>query len=214
MLLLIRCLLSYCLTGFSILAAALQAFPFQGLFLLYLKHYQDKPFTQTNINTYPIAVQAVGIVSEIVTSWYLDKTGHRTRTGLVICFIQIVCAAILLVPNVPYAAAFFAFYTSGSSYAITPLLYGWGNIICIRAGDDAQRAVVIAAMVTGGQLLWTWWGIVIYPATDAPYWKKGSIAMICGSVLLGGYLFVVRWVSSYMSSEGAHPGCAYEIIKH
>lgn len=173
----------------------MQAFPVQGLFLLWLKHYQGKPYTQTNVNTYPLGVQSVGIVSELLTSWYVDRTGHRLRTGIFICSIQVACAAILVVPDIPHAATFVAYYVSGSSFAISPLLYGWANIICIRAGDDAQRAVIIAAMVSAGMILWTWWGIVMYPATDAPYWKKGSIAMVCVAICLCGILFLIRWVS-------------------
>jgi ACS family pantothenate transporter-like MFS transporter len=50
-------------------------------------------------------------------------------------------------------------------------------------------------MNLGGQILYTWWGIVMYPATDVPYWKKGSITMIVVVFVFIGFAFVVRWVS-------------------
>jgi ACS family pantothenate transporter-like MFS transporter len=193
--------ISWCLILFSLSCSALQAIPLQGLFLLYLKNFQGAPFTQANVNTYPLGIQAVGIVSELVAAYYLDKTGHRIRTGIAICTIQMVCAIILVIPNVPFAAAFFAFYASGTAYAVNPLLYGWANIICIRYGDDAKRGVVLASMVGTGIILWTFWGIVMYPATDSPYWKKGYIAMMCVSVAMSSVLFLVKWVSHTSRSQ-------------
>jgi hypothetical protein len=41
-------------------------------------------------------------------------------------------------------------------------------------------------------ILYTFWGIALYPATDAPYWKKGYIAMI---VILLATTWVVHLVS-------------------
>jgi ACS family pantothenate transporter-like MFS transporter len=35
----------------------------------------------------------------------------------------------------------------------------------------------------------------MYPATDAPYWKKGSITMIVVVFVFCGMAFVVKWVS-------------------
>lgn len=165
------------------------------MFLLWLKNYQDRPFTQTNINTFPLGIQAVGIVAELVAGYYLDKTGNRIITALTIAGIQLTCAIILIIPNVPFGAAFFAFYASGTSYAVNPLMYQWANVLLGREGDDAKRGVVLASMVGAGILLWTWWGIVFYPATDAPYWKKGSIALMCMCFLFLGVVMVVRWVS-------------------
>ena len=36
-----------------------------------------------------------------------------------------------------------------------------------------------------------WWSIVFYPATDAPRFRKGAIAMICVSVATLGITWVV-----------------------
>jgi hypothetical protein len=74
-------------------------------------------------------------------------------------------------------------------------MYGWASTIMQRGGDDAVRAVVIGSMTTAGQVLYTFWGIVMYPATDAPYWKKGSITMIVVVFAFVGWSFVVKWVS-------------------
>ncbi|KAK0386059.1 hypothetical protein NLU13_5896 [Sarocladium strictum] len=193
----------WCLILFSIICAAFQGIPLQGLFLLYLKHYKGQPFTQDNITTYPLGIQAVGAVSELLVAWFLDFTGQRILTGVILAGIQIVAAAILLVPNVSYGAAFFAFYASGTAYAIQPLLYGWANVICIRYADDAKRGIILSSMAGVGIFLWTWWGIVLYPATDAPYWKKGCITMIVVSVAVVAVCVVVSWLDRHSLSEKA-----------
>jgi ACS family pantothenate transporter-like MFS transporter len=41
----------------------------------------------------------------------------------------------------------------------------------------------------------------MYPATDVPYWKKGSITMIVVVFVFIGFAFVVRWVS-IVADEG------------
>lgn len=191
----------------------MQAFPLQGLFLLWLKNHKGEPFTQANITTYPLGIQAVGIVSELIVAYFLDITGNRIVTGMGIIAVQIVCASVLLVPNMSYAGSFFAFYASGSSYAVNPLMYQWANIILGREGDDAKRGVILASMVGTGMILWTFWGIALYPATDAPYWKKGSITIICVSVALVGVVFLVRWVSIFLCLLQAVSGRANVIVR-
>lgn len=182
---------------FSLLSAALQAIPTQNLMLLFLKNQQKvQHYTQAQVNTLPLGVQALGIVAELGASLVIDRLPrHRVTVGLTLCGLQAISAIILLVPTTTLAAHFAAFYLAATAYSINPLLYGWINVIVARGGDDAARSVVIAAMVASGFLLWTFWGIVLYPADDAPYWRDGYIALLCIIVALSGWLFVVRWVS-------------------
>lgn len=109
--------------------------------------------------------------------------------------MQLVTASLLLVRNLSESGVFAAHYLSGTSYIVNPLMYGWASTICQRAGDDAVRSVVLYSMATGGQVLYTFWGIVMYPATDVPYWRKGSITMLVVVFVWVGFTFVVRWVS-------------------
>ncbi|KAJ3950041.1 uncharacterized protein N0V96_001177 [Colletotrichum fioriniae] len=155
----------------------------QGNFILWLKYHAES-FTQSQINTYPLGVQAVGIVTNIMAAWHMDATGTRVPMVVLVCLIQIVCAAMLLVPNLPYAGTMFAFYASGSSYMVNPLIFGWASIILQRSGDEAVRSVTVYAMNIGATTLYTFWGIVFYAADEAPYWKKGAIVMIVCSVIV------------------------------
>lgn len=184
----------------SPVCATLEAFPLQNNFLIWLK-YQKKYFTQSQINTYPLGIQAVGIVSNMLAAWHMDVTGTRIPMAILACLLQLVTAAMLVVPNLPFAGTFFAFYLGGTAYMVNPLIFGWANIILQRTGDDALRSVTLYCMNIGSMVLYTFWGIVFYSAADAPYWKKGSIVlMVCCFVMLG-YMWVVFKVRSLSLSE-------------
>jgi ACS family pantothenate transporter-like MFS transporter len=109
--------------------------------------------------------------------------------------LQLITAILLLVPNLSTAGTFFAFYLSGTSYIVNPIIYGWASVICQRTGDDAARSVILYIMSLVQSLLYTFWGIALYPATDAPYWKKGCITMIVVVFAFFGVTATVVWVS-------------------
>jgi ACS family pantothenate transporter-like MFS transporter len=109
---------------------------------------------------------------------FIDRTGQRVPMVVLAAVIQLVTAILLLQPRLSDGGVFAAHYLSGTSFIVNPVMYGWANSILQRTGDDAARSVILYTMSMSGQLLYTWWGIVMYPATDVPYWKKGSIAMV------------------------------------
>jgi ACS family pantothenate transporter-like MFS transporter len=184
------------LTGYSLLATALEAFVLQGLFLLYLKAHASR-FPAHAPTTYPLGIQAVSIVSNIAAGYIIDATAQRLPMVLLTGVFQLISASLLLVRDIPTPAAFFAFYLAGTSYIVNPLLYGWASVICQRAGDDAQRSVVLYAMSLVQAVLYTFWGVVLYPATDAPYWRNGCIAMIVVVFAFFAGTGAVVWVSFF-----------------
>ncbi|KAK8068969.1 Pantothenate transporter liz1 [Apiospora phragmitis] len=161
----------------AVICGTLEAFVVQNLLLLWLKSYSNH-FSQSQINTYPLGVQAVGIVSNFLAAIHIDATGKRVPMGMLACVLQLVAAIILLVPTISFPWTFFAQYLAGTSYMVNPVSYGWANIILQRGGDDALRSVTLYAMNAASTCLYTFWGIVLYPASDAPYWRNGYIAMI------------------------------------
>ncbi|KLO88629.1 transmembrane transporter Liz1p [Fusarium fujikuroi] len=188
--------LLYVCCVFSVLGSALQSYVVQGLMLLYLKFRKDiDGFTQSEVNTLPIPTHAVGIVAELSVSFFMDRYNRRMSLGFLLCSIQIICSIVLLVPGMSVAGNLTALYLSASAYGINPLLYGWSSNILARTADDAARSVTLASMAASDGLLWTFWGIVMFPADHAPYWRNGYIGMLCVSAAMIGWLFVVRWVS-------------------
>lgn len=164
--------------------------------LLYMKYRQDiDGFSQAQVNTFPIPTHAIGIVAELSAAVAFDRFNQRLSIGFILCAIQIACSVVLLIPNMTVAGNLTVLYLAATAYGINPLLYGWSSNIASRTADDAARSVILASMAASDGLLWTFWGIVLYPADDAPYWRNGYIAMLVVSVALASWLFVVRWVS-------------------
>lgn len=186
----------YILCLFSMACSALEAFCVQNLYLLWLKYYSEKGFfTQTQVNTYPLGIQAMGIVSNMLAAVYIDATGRRVPMGILACALQLISTIILFIPNMAWGGTMFAFYLAGSSYIVNPLLFGWASIICQRGGDDARRSVIITSMNVFAQILYTWWGIVLFPADKVPYWRDGYIGMVVVIVVMFSLIWAVLWVS-------------------
>jgi ACS family pantothenate transporter-like MFS transporter len=182
------------LISFSVICTSLEAFCTQNLMLLWLTKHKET-YSTTQRTMFPLGISAVGIVSNFSAAIFIDATGKRLPMGFLAAGLQTLCSILLLVPSMSHTGILFAFYLAGSSYIVNPLLFGWANVICQRGGDDALRSVTLYAMNASASILYTFWGIALYPATDAPYWKKGAIAMICMSAVMAAMLFVVRWVS-------------------
>ena len=115
--------------------------------------------------------------------------------------LQLLVAVLLLVPTLPTAGVFFAFYLSGTSYIVNPILYGWASVICRRGGDDAARSIVLYVMSMVQSITYTFWGIALYPATDAPYWQKGYITMIVVVFAFFGTTAAMQWVSRVVAES-------------
>ena len=120
------------------MCAAIEGFPFQNSFLLWLK-YHKATFSQTQINTYPIGVQAVGIVANMLAAWHMDATGQRVPMAILACLLQVVVGSMLLVKSLSFAGTFFAFYLAGTAYMVNPLIFGWANIILQRSAERSHR---------------------------------------------------------------------------
>ncbi|KAF5593640.1 transmembrane transporter Liz1p [Fusarium pseudocircinatum] len=194
--------LLYVCCVFSVLGSALQSYVVQGLMLLYLKFRKDiDGFTQSEVNTLPIPTHAVGIVAELSVSFFMDRYNRRMSLGFLLCSIQIICSIVLLIPGTSVAGNLTALYLSASAYGINPLLYGWSSNILARTADDAARSVTLASMAASDGLLWTFWGIVMFPADHAPYWRNGYIGMLCVSAAMVGWLFVVRWLDRHTAKK-------------
>lgn len=178
----------YLMASLSVISGMLEAFAFQGMFLLWMK-YNKKRFSQTAITTYPLGIQAVAIVSQIGAGMFIDRTGQRMPMIVLAAVIQLVTAILLLQPHLSDGGVFTAHYLSGTSFIVNPVMYGWANSILTRTGDDAVRSVTLYTMALSGQTLYTFWGLILYPATDAPYWKKGAITMVvvCFAYVAIGY---------------------------
>ncbi|KAH7120648.1 major facilitator superfamily domain-containing protein [Dactylonectria macrodidyma] len=180
-------------TVFWMLGGALEAFSTQTCMVLWMK--ASGLFTVPQNNTYPLGITAIGIVLTLLTSVAIDATGIHAPYGFMACAVQIIgCIVLLCWDTIGSGGKMAAYYLAGTAYLIQPVVFTWANKVLARDGDDAARAVILYAMNGGSSVLFSFWGITLYPAADAATgFRKGSIAMIVVSVSLAAWICVVWW---------------------
>ncbi|KAH8830716.1 MFS general substrate transporter [Flagelloscypha sp. PMI_526] len=129
------------------------------------------------IDYYPTGLTAVAIASTLICATWTDYTKKRWPVLVYMAISCIIAAIILLAPKSPRGLQFFAFCASYAGQATT---FAWANQIC--ADDDQERGIVLASMNLFNNVINAWWPLVLYPATDAPRFFKGMIALICMSI--------------------------------
>ncbi|KAJ3575155.1 hypothetical protein NP233_g1289 [Leucocoprinus birnbaumii] len=149
-------------------------------------------YTVEQTDFYPSGVTAVGIASTLVCATWTDYTGVRWPVLVYMSVACIIAAICLLVWSSPTGLKFFAFYIAGASYAGQATTFAWANEIC--ADDDQERSIVLASMNMWNNVVNAWWSIVFYPATDAPRFHKGMIALLCISVATLGVTHLVYYL--------------------
>ncbi|KAA1466254.1 MFS general substrate transporter [Dentipellis sp. KUC8613] len=149
-------------------------------------------YTVEQTDYYPSGVTAVGIASTLVCATWTDYTRQRWPVLVYMAAACTVAAICILVWSSPTGLKFFAYYLAGAAYSGQATTFAWANQIC--ADDDQERAIVLASMNMWNNVINAWWPLVLYPATDAPRFRKGMIAMIatCAATL------VVTWLVWYL----------------
>ncbi|PFH52537.1 hypothetical protein AMATHDRAFT_139535 [Amanita thiersii Skay4041] len=146
-------------------------------------------YTVEQIDFYPSGMTAVAIASTLVCAILTDRNAIRWPVVVYMSIAGITASICILIWSSPTGLKFFAYYIAGASYAGQATTFAWANQIC---ADDAQeRAIVLASMNMWNNVVNAWWSIVFYPATDAPKFRKGMIAMICICVVTLGITWVV-----------------------
>ncbi|KAI0053063.1 MFS general substrate transporter [Auriscalpium vulgare] len=149
-------------------------------------------YTVEQIDNYPSGMTAFAITSTLVCATWTDRSQRRWPVLVYMATACTVSAICILVWRSPTGLKFFAYYLAGASYAGQATTFAWANQIC--ADDYQERAIVLASMNMWNNVINAWWPLVLYPATDAPRFHKGMIAMIavCAATL------VVTWLVWYL----------------
>ncbi|KAB5533651.1 major facilitator superfamily domain-containing protein [Coniochaeta sp. 2T2.1] len=151
---------------FWVIGGALEAFCNQSCMLIWMKASGE--FTVAQNNNYFLGVTAIGIVVTLAASIAIDASGKHAPWGILTCLLQIVAAGILLAwTGINTQTKMAAYYLAGTAYAIQPVCFVWATQVLNRERDDAARAVTLYSMNGASSVLFAFWGIVLYPATDA-----------------------------------------------
>ncbi|KAH8113343.1 MFS general substrate transporter [Phellopilus nigrolimitatus] len=177
----------YCCSLLFAISGETESFGSNNLMGQWLKAIGGYSVEQTDY--YPSGQTAFAIVSTLVCATWTDYTRARWPVLVYMSIALIVSSILILIWSTPTAAKFFAYYLAGASYAGQATTFAWANQIC--ADDDQERAIVLASMNMWNNVINAWWPLVLYPASDAPRFHKGMIAMICTCVATLGVTALV-----------------------
>ncbi|KAK9246153.1 major facilitator superfamily domain-containing protein [Lipomyces tetrasporus] len=149
---------------------------------LYLKYYKNE-FSIPQINNLPTVTNAISVVTTLAASWYTDKTRNPFLPAFLATSMYCITAYILVGWYVPLGAKFFAWFMGGSILVLQSLLMTWASILTIS--DLEERAFLTGSMNCLGNAIKTGTNIVVFPAEQAPRFKRGYIwTAITGSLQL------------------------------
>ncbi|OBT56873.1 hypothetical protein VE04_01974 [Pseudogymnoascus sp. 24MN13] len=148
-------------------------------------------WTIPQINTIPTAVSAVSVISCLIATslCMLYPLWAIMSVIQAVTMFGIVC---LLAWYIPDWLKFIAYFCTGFTAAVTPILVPWVNILM---KDDAQaRALTSGAMLTFGWAINAFYPIAVFPIVEGPQWTKGYavevvfVFMVWFLFMLGQYL--------------------------
>lgn len=153
----------------------------QQLLNLYMQAHPERGYTVFEMNSWPAAVQGVGIASTLIWAIGTDIWGHRWVSGYYVGIVCIANAVMILVNPTTVATKYAAYYWAGSIYCIQATFFAWAND-SMRAQPPALRSCVIACMNSAGNCFQAWWPLIFYRADDAPDFTVNSQPLHIGLV--------------------------------
>lgn len=132
--------------------------------------------TTEEINVIPIA--GGGIAVAFVWIWAILSDTLRTRWTLIITqsLIGLIPAITMTLwtsnpSSVPVSAAYAAYFISYLSLGTAPLIFSWLSELIPQ--DPEARSLIVGTSVAGYYAVSAWSGILIWPASEAPYYRCG-----------------------------------------
>ncbi|TRM66949.1 major facilitator superfamily domain-containing protein [Schizophyllum amplum] len=124
---------------------------------------------------------------------------YRPSVRWPVNYLMALCAlfsgiVLAIYDGVPRWLIFAAYCISGAGYAGQATNFAWCNVAC--AHDEQLRAVTLASMNVGSNVLAAWWGLVFYPATDAPKFRRGMVTLVVMAVLTTIVGAGVQWLDA------------------
>ncbi|KAE9571363.1 hypothetical protein CGMCC3_g12602 [Colletotrichum fructicola] len=148
-------------------------------------------FTVYQINLFPTAAQAVGLVTTLLYAWLSDGLEKRWQVLLIPAIINLI-GMIMVAIGSSYALTFAGYLINAASWGFWPVLYAWA--IEIMHKNMEERAVVIGIAQTLGQAFIAWVPVVILDfGKYAPSFHMG-FSIMCGvSVLELSSIFLINY---------------------
>ncbi|KAL5431090.1 hypothetical protein PMIN05_009738 [Paraphaeosphaeria minitans] len=138
-------------------------------FVMWLKSLDR--FSVYQINLFPTAAQATGLVFTLAYGWLSD--GIRSRWKVLVIPATLNFVGMVIVASYPsYGATFLGYMLNATSWGFWPVLYAWA--IEVMHKDMEERAIVIGVAQRFGQAFIAWVPVLILDVGKyAPRFKMG-----------------------------------------
>lgn len=168
------------------------------LFLKSLKKPDGTPrWSVSEVNAIPIGGSAINVV--FVWIWALLSDFLRTRwtlisiqaaIGVVPCLIMSIWTAN---PSaVPLSAAYASYFISFICLGTAPLIFAWLSDLIPQ--DPEARSLVVGVSVAGYYAISAWSQVLVWPASQAPYYKYGWQSALALLVLVIIMTCLLRYI--------------------
>lgn len=148
-------------------------------------------FSVYQINLFPTAAQATGLVTTLAYGWLSDGFNKRWQILVVPAVLNFIGMTIVL-SYTSYGATFLGYMLNATSWGFWPVIFSWA--IEIMHKDMEERAIVIGVAQTFGQAFVAWVPVLILNVGKyAPRFTLGFAVMTGLSVLQFASIFIVRW---------------------
>jgi ACS family pantothenate transporter-like MFS transporter len=158
-------------------------------------------YTVPQINYYPLGTTSVTVVSTCLFALWTDYTQSRWWVNIVMAICSGISCIMLLVPSLPVAGKFFAWYLAGMGYIGQAVNFSWANEIC--RDDDQLRSLVLYGMAQGSNVMIAWWNIAFFSVTDLPNFTKGYSSSLAVCILSPPIAF---WIHKKCQKLGLYRG--------
>ncbi|TQB74249.1 hypothetical protein MPDQ_004972 [Monascus purpureus] len=125
------------------------------------------------INIYPTGQKAIPLISTAILAIISDRFRTRPAIMSISTVFAFLSSLLLAVWAIPDALKWFAFYISPIAIPYGPLAMSWASEIC--AADAEERAITIGIMNSVAYAFNAWLPLVVFPATQAPRFKRGWV---------------------------------------
>ncbi|KAF4540727.1 Major facilitator superfamily transporter [Lasiodiplodia theobromae] len=150
---------------------------FFSLFLKAMKNPDGSArWTTVQVNAIPIGGSAINVV--FVWIWAILSDVFQTRWILIIAqaVLGMIPAVMLTIwtshpDSAPLTSAYTGYFISYMSMGTAPLIFSWLSDLLPR--DPSGRALIVGVSVASYYAISAWSQVLVWPASEAPYYKKG-----------------------------------------
>ncbi|KAJ5559064.1 Major facilitator superfamily domain general substrate transporter [Penicillium sp. DV-2018c] len=169
-----------------------------GLFLKSLTNPDGSPrWTVSDVNAIPIGGSAINVV--FVWIWALLSDYFETRWLLIVAqaVIGIIPCIIMSIwtrhpASVALSAAYASYFISYIALGTAPLIFAWLSDLIPQ--DPEARSLTVGVAVAGYYAISAWSQVLVWPASQAPFYKYGWQSALALLVLVIIMTCVLRYV--------------------